>query len=369
MTSPSSPPTGPRQFPCKNCGASLEFAPGTHALKCPYCGVLNEIAASTAAIEELDYAAQLAELETKQDTHDAVVTHCDGCGAESTLPPGTSAGLCPFCGRAVVATMQTKALIKPKSLLPFAVDRGRATPQFSAWLAGLWFAPSALKTAAESGRLNGVYLPAWTYDCQTASDYTGERGEHYWDTETYTETVNGRSETRTRQVQRTRWYSASGNVHVPFDDVLVLADKSLPDRLRRQLDGWDLPALVPYTDEYLSGFVAETYQVALPEGFETAKGIMDGVIRGAVCHDIGGDEQRIDGLRTHYDAITFKHVLLPVWISAYRFGDKTFHFVINGRTGRVFGERPYSAVKITIAVLLALVLIAIVVCVVAAMQR
>ena len=344
------------------------FAPGTHALKCPHCGTLNEIAADATPIEELDFQTQLQQMSDKQDTHEAVVIHCDGCGAESTLPPNTAAGSCPFCGRPIVATAQAKTLIKPRSLLPFAIDRGKATPQFASWLGGLWFAPSSLKSAAESGKLVGVYLPAWTYDAQTTSDYTGDRGDHYWVTETYTETVNGQTVTRTRQVQHTRWSSASGVVDVPFDDVLVLADQSLPDRLRRKLEGWDLPALVPYNDDYLSGFVAETYQVDLPNGFEAAKQIMDGTIRVAVCRDIGGDEQRIDSLSTQYAAITFKHILLPVWISAYRFGGQTYHFVINGRTGRVFGERPYSAVKITIAILLGLLLLLIVVLVVSAMK-
>jgi len=365
----ASQPAAPRQFPCKHCGASLTFAPGTHALKCPYCGTLNEIAADATPIEELNYATQLQQLETQHDQIEAVVVHCDGCGAESTLPPGTTAGTCPFCGRAIVATAQTKCIIKPRSLLAFAIDRQKATPQFSAWLGGLWFAPNSLKNAAETGKLVGIYLPAWTYDCQTTSAYTGERGDHYWETETYTETVNGRSETRTRQVQKTRWWSASGVVQVPFDDVLVLADRSLPDRLRAKLNGWDLPALVPYADEYLSGFVAETYQVSLPDGFEVAKGIMDGEIRSAIRHDIGGDEQRISSVNTQYFGVTFKHVLLPIWMSAYRFKGQTYHFVINGRTGRVFGERPYSAAKIVMTILVILAAILIVMGIVGLMKQ
>ena len=361
--------TEPRQFPCKHCGASLAFAPGTRALKCPYCNTLNEIADDGSAVEELDYQTQLQQLAAGQDEHEAVVVHCDGCGAESTLPPGTSAGTCPFCGRAVVATGTTKCLIKPRSLLPFAIDRNRATPQFAQWLAGLWFAPSALKSAADRGKLVGVYLPAWTYDCATTSPYTGHRGDHYWVTETYTEYVDGKPQTRTRQVQRTRWSSAWGTVYVPFDDLLVLADRSLPDRLRSQLVGWDLMHLTPYADEFLSGFVAETYQVDLPSGFEVAKQLMEGPIEQAIRQDIGGDEQTISTVDTQYAAITFKHVLLPVWMSAYRFGDRTFHFVINGRTGQVFGERPWSAVKISIAIVLALLLILIVVLIFGAMQQ
>ncbi len=339
-----------KQFPCKQCGAMLEFEPGTRALKCQYCGMLNEIAESEIAIEEIDYAKQLLELQQMQPKTDATVIHCDGCGSESTLPDGQASGSCPFCGRAVVATSITRTVIKPKALLPFAIKSDRAKASFDQWLNGLWFAPGDLKKHADAGGLKGVYLPAWTYDANTISDYTGERGEHYFETQSFNAMVNGKSVRQTRQVQKTRWHIAAGRVGNQFDDVLVLADRSLPDDLRGKLNGWDLPSLVPYADDYLSGFVAQTYQVQLPEGFEIARGIMEQTIRATVRSDIGGDEQRIHSLQTQYNDITFKHVLLPVWISAYRFRGQTFRFVINGRTGSVFGQRPWNAWKIGVLV-------------------
>ena len=114
-----------------------------------------------------------------------------------------------------------------------------------------------------------------------------------------------------------------------------------------------------YRDEYLSGFVAESYQIGLPEGFEIAKGIMAEPIRQAVCSDIGGDHQRIGSVDTRYLDVTFKHALLPIWISAYRYAGKTYRFLVNARTGEVQGERPYSWVKILLAILTALLVIAI----------
>ncbi|HEX8341438.1 MAG TPA: hypothetical protein VF624_11065 [Tepidisphaeraceae bacterium] len=353
-------PDAPAQFPCKNCGATLTFAPGTRGLKCQYCGVLNEIAVSAAAVEERDYAQQLLQLQQTQPTAESVVTHCDGCGAETTLPPEQSAGKCPFCGRAIVATQQTRQLIKPGSVLPFAIDRPVAQQRFGAWLGSLWLAPGGLRRHADAAGLNGVYLPAWTYDCHAITDYTGQRGEHYYESQSYTAMVNGRSVRQTRQVRRTRWYGAAGRVENRFDDVLVLADRSLPDDLRAELSGWDLPALVPYDDAFLSGFSAETYQLDLPGGFEAAKGIMQNVIATTVRQDIGGDEQRIDSMHTQHHDVTFKHVLLPVWISAYRYRDRTFRFVINARTGRVFGQRPYSAWKVAFLVLAILILVGII---------
>ena len=151
----------------------------------------------------------------------------------------------------------------------------------------------------------------------------------------------------------------SGHVSNQFDDVLVMASRTLPRKHLDRLEPWDLPALVPYGDEYLSGFVAESYQLGLADGFEVAKGIMEGTIRRTVEQDIGGDHQRIGSMNTEYDDVTFKHLLLPVWISAYRFQEKPYRFLVNARTGEVQGERPYSWVKIALLVisLIAVILI------------
>jgi len=346
------------QFPCKDCGADLVFAPGTDCLKCPYCGAENCIPkAAPGSVREEDFRATLANLAHSQDVQDTLAVKCVACGAESQFGSDVVASKCPFCGAAIVATAQSIKQIKPKALLPFNITREQASASFRGWVASLWFAPSELSQTAERSGIDGVYTPAWTYDSDTDSAYTGQRGDDYWDTETYTERdANGNTVTRTRQVRRTRWSYASGRVQNTFDDILVLASNSLPRKIAQRLEPWDLENLVPYRDEYLSGFVAESYQVDLSQGFETAREIMDGFIRQSICRDIGGDHQRIDSVNTQYENITFKHTLLPVWISAYRYRERVFRFLVNARTGEVQGERPYSVWKILLLVL-AIVLI------------
>ena len=240
------------------------------------------------------------------------------------------------------------------------MPRPAAEAAFRAWVAGRWFAPSALVARAERSAITGAYLPAWTYDAVAESDYTGQRGEDYWDTETYTETENGQTVTRTREVRKTRWWSASGHVTDRFDDVLVMASTSVPRPLLDRLAPWDLPALVPFADGYLVGFVAESYQVGLAYGFDRAKAIMATTIHRSVERDIGGDHQQVDSVDSAYGGVTFKHLLLPVWISAYRYGDRTFRFVVNARTGEVQGERPYSGWKIALFVLAIAVVLAVI---------
>jgi Zn finger protein HypA/HybF involved in hydrogenase expression len=341
------------EFKCKQCGAKLTYAPGTETLKCDYCDFQNDIPRTEADIHELDFHQYLKDAQEEAVTEERLVINCTSCGAESTSEANVTAQSCPFCDTDIVATGKSVKLLKPLSLLPFKIAKDTAKKSYTDWINGLWFAPNALKKKAKLNvPINGIYIPHWTYDTDTLSYYTGQRGTHYYVSETRTRTNSeGKQETYTTQVRKTRWRSTSGTVTDDFDDVLIVASKSLPEKYARELEPWDLENLVPYKDDYLSGFKAESYQVDLENGFEQAKGIMDGTIRETVRHHIGGDEQRILSLKTQHNNITFKHILLPVWLSAYKYNDAVYRFMVNARTGEVQGQRPWSWVKITFAVL------------------
>ena len=346
-----------KTFPCKQCGASLQFKAGTNFLSCPYCGAENEIAVDRSIkIEEQDFHEYLRNAEANAPTVDRIVVKCQVCGAETTFDENVVASACPFCGTDIVAQQQSVKKLKPESLLPFNIDEDKSISQFKQWLASRWFMPNKVKKFARRGGLKGIYSPYWTYDAATTTHYTGERGEYYYVTETYTTVEDGKEVTKEREVRKTRWYPASGTVRNDFDDVVVVGSENIPKKLSDRLIPWDLENLVPYTEDYLSGFVVESYTVGVESGFEDAKKKMESTIIATIVADIGGDEQRIGSMKTQYDNITFKHLLLPVWIGAYRFGDKVFQYMVNARTGEVQGERPWSWVKITFAALLALLL-------------
>jgi hypothetical protein len=342
-----------KTFPCTGCGARLCFAPGTRTLQCEFCGTSNTFAETDARIEELDFDVFLKALEGEQEAVEAEVVRCAKCGAEQKLSGNLFASQCSFCASPIVSKSYASRQVKPKSIVPFQVDRARAQDAFRKWVRGLWLAPGALKKHAQSdAALTGMYLPFWTYDCRTATDYRGERGEHCYTTESYTtRNASGQSVTQTRPVQQTRWEPASGRVDHFHDDVIVLASQSLPHSLRGATLAWNLKGLVPYQPEFVSGFRAEAYQIGLRDGFPVAKETIDANIHTLVRRDIGGDAQRVHQVSTRYSDVKFKHVLLPVWMSAYRFNDKTYRFLVNGQTGEVAGESPLSWQKVTFLVI------------------
>ncbi len=173
--------------------------------------------------------------------------------------------------------------------------------------------------------------------------------------------AQGREVQRTRQVRHTRWYPASGTVNGSFDDVLIPATTSLPSNRLAALEPWDFPQLRSYDPAFLAGFKAQRYQIDLEQGFELMKQVIAPAIENSVSNDIGGDEQRIESLSTEYSDITFKHLLLPVYAGAYRYNSKLFQILVNGRTGEIQGERPYSFWKIALLVVTILIVVVILV--------
>lgn len=310
-------------------------------------------------VSEQDYAAAVAATRDQHETQAIDTVRCQSCAAEFTLDTKFDSGTCPFCGSSVVREIRRAEQLKPRGVLPFKVTAADAAERFRDWLKHLWFAPNKLKqfARADGSRLAGLYTPYWTFDSRTTSQYTGERGDNYTTYETRTVTRDGKTTTETVPVTRIRWSSVSGTVRRNFDDVLVLASNSLPASITDALEPWDLANIKPYADEFLSGFRTERYQIDLEGGFAAARTKMDVVIRRDVAADIGGDHQRIRSVNTRHEGVTYKHVLLPIWLAAYQYRGKTYRFVVNGRTGEVQGERPWSWIKIA-AVVLAVVAIA-----------
>jgi DNA-directed RNA polymerase subunit RPC12/RpoP len=223
---------GVRQFPCTQCGAKVEFAPGTDELECPYCGHRTAIPASETVIAERDFRAGVADLGRDAEMEDVPSVSCASCAALVEPPPSAEAFPCPYCGSSIVAMAKSQRLIKPQALLPFKIARDRATESFRGWIRKLWFAPNALKRMARlEGRLQGLYAPYWTYDAATVSRYTGQRGDNYTVTRTRTVMRSGKAVTERYQATEIRWRPAAGTVSRDFDDVLVLGSKSLPREL------------------------------------------------------------------------------------------------------------------------------------------
>jgi hypothetical protein len=333
----------------------MVFALDWGALKCHACGYVDtgpKPLPDAHVQHRLDQPVPLAPLSDK-----ALQVGCASCGATVLFEPPTSARTCLFCGAAIlVQPIPADPLIVPDAILPAAINAIDAQTQVRKWLASRLFAPRALKRLTQPEALGGVYLPLWTYAADTDTSYTGESGffgqglSTDFDGDHYTK-LNLDPSQASRQDWNIRWSPASGRIARHFDGLMVADTHAVPIARLKALGQWDLDALCAYQRAYLAGFRIQRYHRDEPGlGFETAKGMMAESIAQDVAREIGGGEQRITELRTEYRNVTFRQVLFPIWIGSYRFQQQVYHVVVHGRTGAVLGDRPYSPIKICVAV-------------------
>jgi DNA-directed RNA polymerase subunit RPC12/RpoP len=352
---PAAPAPGEgRTYPCERCGADLVFNIGAQRLKCEHCGFEKDLdPGALAQVSEHDLeealSRQAARRRGEAATPGALELTCTACGATVAFDGTLTATTCAYCGEPVQRDQVHEApeRIKVDGLLTFAVEAAEARAGLAAWVRRLWFAPSEFVRRGVDGRLEGVYLPFFTFDAMTATTYRGERGDHYW-----VEVGSGNDRRRER---RTRWTPAWGDFQRFFDDVLVPAVRALPQGLLDRLEPWPLARVIPFAPAALAGKRAHTYDVELLPSFATARQEMEAALADEVRRRIGGDEQRVLDLRTGWAGLTYKHLLLPVWLLAYRYQGTSYRVAVNACTGEVQGERPWSPWKIGAAVVLGVV--------------
>ncbi|MDR0750903.1 MAG: hypothetical protein LBF62_15210 [Tannerellaceae bacterium] len=346
-----SKPLDSDSYPCMNCGAALKYKPGTTCLHCDYCGTDTPIDTKVAdEVRESDFQQYVQSFE-KLNLHATKVITCRKCGAESTFDESLKSVACPYCCTPLTEPdAHEERLIQPSYLLPFKIRDNELPAYMSSWLEKRWFAPDKLKSRAlYANSFQGVYIPCWTYDAQTETDYKGERGD------TYT-VVTGSGKNR-RTETRVRWSYAAGHISLFFDDVMVPASRIINPGIMDKINNWDTMNMVEADNRFLSGFITEKYVLNMTTGYNIAKSKMEEDIRYAIRQAIGGDRQRINSAKTSFHNIKFKLILLPVYMSSYTYAGKRYHFFVNGRTGRVTGDRPYSVIKITLAVISVIILI------------
>lgn len=347
------------QHPCPECGANLEWNAKAQALKCPYCGTVvpwseatRETLGQAVVEQDLDQALRNPQGGRGWGASERYEVQCQNCRAISAFSDKTAARRCDFCGSpAIVAHSSDSPAITPQSLLPFKISDGQVRDRIRQWYGSRWFAPDKLKSAALTDTLHGVYLPYWTFDAQAQAQWQAEAGFHYYTTEQFRD-ANGNLQTR--QVQRTRWEPAAGALAHFFDDALVPATRGVHEDLLRQIEPFPTTTdLQPYTPEFVRGWTVERYQVDLAQAARRNEADMDESLRALCARQIPGDTYRNLQVQRQYQGRSFKHILVPVWLVGYTYGSKNYQIVANGYTGEIAGERPYSAVKIALAVLAA----------------
>lgn len=281
---------------------------------------------------------------------------CESCGAISVFVQARAAQKCDFCGSpAIVKHESGHEAITPQSLLPFAISEAQVRQAVRQWYGSRWFAPNALARAALTDTLHGVYLPYWTFDARVQAHWQAEAGYYYYE-QTMERNANGELQPRTQR--RVRWEPAAGQLAHFFDDELVPGTVGVHAALLRQIEPFPTRTdLRTYSPEFVRGWTVERYQIDLAQAAKQNTADMDAILRQLCAAQIPGDTHRnLQVMRQYYDR-TFKHVLVPIWLVSYTYGRNHYQIVVNGYSGKIAGEYPKSWIKITMAVIFAIMLI------------
>lgn len=336
---------------CPYCGGVMDFNPETGNLACPYCGHEEaiEVKQKNFVAKELDF--DLAEEVASVDWGTATKTvRCKACGAETVYDVNEIANECPYCGSNQVMEERGEHTMAPSGIVVFRISAKEASERFRNWIGKKFFCPKLAKQSARPKAFKGLYIPFWTFDANTASDYTGEYGIDHQERD-----KDGKMRTRTV------WRHTRGRYNQSFDDVLVCGSTKQDEAMLKKLEPFDTKKTVAYKPEYMAGFMAERYTVKMKTAWEKAKGIIKNIIWSSVSDKIRrehlADHTRNVRVNTEFRDITYKYLLLPVWISSFQYKGRVYHFMVNGQTGEVSGKTPISWVKVAfVAVTAAIIL-------------
>lgn len=333
---------------CSNCGGVMVFDAKTQTLKCPNCETQINIVNDKDKIIEHNFTKKAEKTITVQEKTSSTM-QCRGCGAKVEVSADCTATQCPYCGANYVLAEKQEDAIIPDGVVPFKIDKNDVRETFTKWIKKRWFAPNKLKQLYESDKIQGIYVPYWTFDADVICDYSAEGGKHR---KVEVKESDGSTSTKTE----TDWYNTHGRVKEFFDDVEVKASKNMKASLLKGIEPYDTKKqLVSYSPQYLSGYGSECYTVSLEDAHREANTIMENELRELVRKDVRKryDEVRNIRIAPDYREETYKHILIPVYATAYNYNNKSYSVLINGQSGKIKGDYPKSVVKIAIAVAVA----------------
>lgn len=319
---------------CPTCGGSLIFNPTQKTLVCKKCGVTLPVIGNKSTEKSFQSLLLRAPLWQK----DTTVYCCEHCGAKSIISKFDIMAQCDYCGTASLTKTDEIPGVRPDTVVVFRLSQDDAEHQMHVWLSKRFFVPNQFKSLLAARQLRGVYFPAFTFDAQSCTKYTGVEVN----TKTVTITVDEKSITETQTVH----HPISGiDFHI-FDDLLVLANDKITRGILTAIQPFDTNQGQVFQQAYLAGFTVCQASKEPQTCWEEAKKSMESVIRDKI--NTKYRDTTIENLQLDMEitAITYKYVLLPIYVGHTEYKGVKYPLFINGQTGKVYGKTPKSHWKI-----------------------
>ena len=341
------PNSAPVTYECPHCGAPTRFDVAAGGVACEHCGYQAPARAEQVGRQAKETEFTLDALQESRQGWGVArrQLHCDACGAELEVAENALTATCPFCASNQVNLRQSPGdHLRPRFLVPFAVQAADCQRQARDWLGRGWYHPKSLASTAALQPFSGVYLPFWTFSAQVDAGWRAEvgheRSESYYD---------AASKTRRTRI-RIDWRWESGKAEAEYRDLLVQGSAHVSRVLLQRIHPFQLNDLVTYSPDYLAGWQAQVYDVPLETAWDEGKVQMREQSKDQCRQSIHSSHVRNFSMTADFEDEAWRFILLPVYLTAYRFDNRVFQVLVNGQTGAIAGQKPVDWWKIWLAI-------------------
>ena len=326
-----------QQFKCPCCDGAIEFDSGSQKMKCPYCDTefeMETLAAYDAELkqdrpDEMNWEEPAGSEWQEEEAKGLCSYICNSCGGEIVTDETTAATSCPFCGNPVVMKGQVSGMLKPDYVIPFKLDKQAAKAALTKHYSGKKLLPKVFKDQNHIDEVKGVYVPFWLFDADAKANmrFKASRTRSWADSKyIYTENT---------------FYAVKRGGTIGFDKVPVDGSSKMEDDLMESIEPFDLSGAVDFQTAYLSGYLADKYDVTAEQSVERA----NERVRNSTQDAFAATVQGFDSVVPVSSSIQLKngkakYALYPVWLLNTNWNGKKFTFAMNGQTGKLVGDLP-----------------------------
>ncbi len=327
------------EYKCPCCGGEVKFDSGTQKMVCPFCETefdvealkqaQNEMAAGQARPEQREWEDTTDNQWSTEELDGMNVYVCKSCGGEIIAEEATGATNCPYCDSPVILKSSFSGDLRPDHIIPFKLDKKAAKEGFMSHLKGKRLLPKVFKDENHIDEIKGVYVPFWLFSSETDASFIF----HGTKVRTWSDSSYNYTETSHFKVYR------DGNLG--FRNIPVDGSEKMPDDLMESVEPFDYNEFKEFNTGYLSGFLADKYDVERDKCIERA----DQRINESTEDRFKGSAIGYTTLTKEFSNISLKnnksqYALMPVWVLNTTWRDEKYIFAMNGQTGKFVGNLP-----------------------------
>jgi DNA-directed RNA polymerase subunit RPC12/RpoP len=326
-----------QEFKCPCCGGSIEFNSETQKMQCPYCDTEFDVEAlkgyedeaKNQTPDEMEWETSAGSQWQDGETDGLRIYVCKSCGGEIVGDETLGAASCPYCDNPVVMSGQFSGSLKPDYVIPFKKSKEDAKKAMRQHTKGKRLLPKVFKDENHIEEIKGVYVPFWLFDADADANIRYKATKiHTWSDSNYYYT-------------RTSYFAVHRSGSIGFERVPVDGSTKMADDLMESIEPYDFADAVDFKTAYLSGYLADKYDVDANDSITRANQRIKNSTEQAFAETVNGYSSVVPESSTiKLSSGKARYALYPVWLLNTNWKGQKYVFAMNGQTGKFVGNLP-----------------------------